>query len=43
VRGDLLARLGRADEARTEFRRAAGLTRNERERALLLERAERSD
>jgi len=39
VRGDLLARLGRGDEARTEFERAAGLTRNERERALLLERA----
>jgi len=39
VRGDLLARLGRADEARAEFERAAGLTQNERERALLLERA----
>jgi RNA polymerase sigma factor (sigma-70 family) len=38
VRGDLLARLGRADEARAELKRAAELTRNERERALLLER-----
>jgi RNA polymerase sigma factor (sigma-70 family) len=39
VRGDLLAKLGRDDEAAAEFRRAAGLTRNARERALLLERA----
>ncbi|MEW2398741.1 RNA polymerase sigma factor [Streptomyces sp. NPDC046862] len=39
VRGDLLARLGRTKEARTEFERAAGLTRNERERELLLRRA----
>jgi len=39
VRGDLLAKLGRAEEARAEFERAAGLTQNERERALLLERA----
>ncbi|MFE3460970.1 RNA polymerase sigma factor [Nocardiopsis aegyptia] len=39
VRGDLLARLGRADEARAEFERAAELTRNESERALLLGRA----
>jgi predicted RNA polymerase sigma factor len=39
VRGDLLARLGRFDEARTEFERAAALTRNEPERALLLARA----
>jgi predicted RNA polymerase sigma factor len=39
VRGDLLAKLGRVDEAREEFERAAGLTRNGRERALLLERA----
>ncbi len=39
VRGDLLARLGRADEARAEFERAAALTRNTRERELLLERA----
>jgi RNA polymerase sigma factor (sigma-70 family) len=39
VRGDLLARLGRNDEARAELERAASLTRNERERALLLERA----
>ncbi|MET8328289.1 RNA polymerase sigma factor [Streptomyces sp. NPDC005181] len=41
VRGDLLARLGRGDEARAEFVRAAGLTRNARERALLLARAEK--
>ncbi|GGK95125.1 RNA polymerase sigma factor [Streptomyces flaveus] len=40
VRGDLLARLGRTAEARTEFERAAALTRNERERGLLLARAE---
>jgi RNA polymerase sigma factor (sigma-70 family) len=39
VRGDLLAKLGRRDEARVEFERAASLTRNERERRLLLERA----
>ena len=39
VRGDLLAKLGRTDEARAEFERAASLTQNERERALLLERA----
>jgi len=39
VRGDLLAKLGRLDEARTQFERAASLTRNARERALLLERA----
>ncbi|KAA2255936.1 RNA polymerase sigma factor [Solihabitans fulvus] len=40
VRGDFLAKLGRPAEAREEFERAAGLTRNERERALLLGRAE---
>src|SRR5690606_5020235 len=39
VRGDLLARLGRHEEARAEFERAAELTSNERERELLLERA----
>ncbi len=39
VRGDLLAKLGRNSEARQEFERAAELTRNERERALLLDRA----
>ena len=39
VRGDLLARLGRRAEASGAFRRAAELTRNERERALLLQRA----
>ena len=38
VRGDLLAKLGRLDEARQEFERAASLTRNERERSLFLER-----
>ena len=40
VRGDLLAKLGRMDEARAEFERAASLTRNARERELLLARAE---
>jgi RNA polymerase sigma factor (sigma-70 family) len=40
VRGDLLAKLGRYDEARTEVEKAAALTRNVRERSLLLERAE---
>ena len=39
VRGDLLAKLGRLDEARAAFERAAALTRNARERDLLLERA----
>ena len=39
VRGDLLAKLGRHAEARVEFERAAALTRNARERELLLERA----
>ena len=39
VRGDFLAKLGRNAEARDEFERAASLTRNERERALLLSRA----
>ncbi|MBP0452821.1 sigma-70 family RNA polymerase sigma factor [Kitasatospora sp. RG8] len=43
VRGDLLARLGRAAEARAEFERAAALTRNARERALLLDRAGDTD
>ena len=42
VRGDLLAKLGRNDEARAEFERAAALTRNEQERALLLARAAES-
>jgi predicted RNA polymerase sigma factor len=41
VRGDLLAKLGRVEEARAELERAAGLTRNARERALLLARAEK--
>ncbi len=40
VRGDLLFKLGRLAEARAEFERAATLTRNERERALLVGRAE---
>jgi RNA polymerase sigma factor (sigma-70 family) len=39
VRGDLLKKLGRLDEARAEFERAAGLARNTRERDLLMERA----
>ncbi len=39
VRGDLLAKLGRFDEARAELERAAQLTRNARDRELLLERA----
>jgi len=39
VRGDLLAKLGRYEEARGEFLRAAGMARNERERALLSARA----
>jgi predicted RNA polymerase sigma factor len=39
VRGDLLAKLGRNAEARVELQRAAALTRNERERELLLARA----
>ncbi|MGH3325960.1 MAG: RNA polymerase subunit sigma-24, partial [Streptomyces sp.] len=42
VRGDLLERLGREEEARAEFERAASLTRNARERELLLARAARS-
>jgi RNA polymerase sigma factor (sigma-70 family) len=40
VRGDLLAKLDRVDEARVEFERAASLTRNARERELLLDRAD---
>jgi predicted RNA polymerase sigma factor len=40
VRGDLLAKLGRTSEARSEFERAAAMTQNERERALLLKRAD---
>lgn len=39
VRGDLLRKLGRTEEARAEFERAASITRNARERSLLLERA----
>ncbi|MHA6480938.1 RNA polymerase sigma factor [Paenibacillus sp. strain BS8-2] len=42
VRGDLLLKLGRRQEAREEFLRAASMTRNERERTLLLERAANS-
>jgi RNA polymerase sigma factor (sigma-70 family) len=43
VRGDLLARLGRREEARAEFARAAALTRNEPERQMLLARAARGE
>jgi len=39
VRGDFLFKLGRRDEARAEFERAAGLTENARERKLLRDRA----
>jgi predicted RNA polymerase sigma factor len=39
VRGDFLFKLGRLGEARLEFQRAAALTRNARERDLLLDRA----
>jgi predicted RNA polymerase sigma factor len=39
VRGDLLAKLGRFEDARAEFEHAASLTRNLRERELLLQRA----
>jgi RNA polymerase sigma factor (sigma-70 family) len=39
VRGDLLAKVGRLEEARVEFERGASLTKNARERQLLLERA----
>jgi predicted RNA polymerase sigma factor len=39
VRGDFLFKLGRLDEARVEFERAAGLTQNARERKLLTGRA----
>jgi RNA polymerase sigma factor (sigma-70 family) len=39
VRGDLLKKLGRMEEARAEFEEAASITRNARERALLLQRA----
>jgi RNA polymerase sigma factor (sigma-70 family) len=42
VRGDLLVRLGRNAEAAAEFERAAAMTRNERERKFLLERARKS-
>jgi predicted RNA polymerase sigma factor len=43
VRGDLLKKLGRLQEARAEFERAASITRNMRERNLLLERARACD
>jgi predicted RNA polymerase sigma factor len=39
ARGDFLARLDRLEEARIEFERAAAMTANEREKALLLDRA----
>ncbi|MBC7707154.1 MAG: sigma-70 family RNA polymerase sigma factor [Rhodoferax sp.] len=42
VRGDLLSKLGRHDEARVEFERAAGMTSNQREREMLLARAQRT-
>lgn len=42
VGGDLLFRLGRYHDARTEFERAASMTRNIRERALVRQRAEES-
>ena len=42
VRGDLLAKLGRTEEARAEFERAAALTKNTRERELMLGRARRA-
>ena len=42
VRGDLLSKLGRMSEAKTEFEHAASLTRNARERTLLLDRAKKS-
>jgi predicted RNA polymerase sigma factor len=41
VRGDLLVRLGRDDEARVEFERAASLAQNSRQRSVLLERVAR--
>jgi predicted RNA polymerase sigma factor len=43
VRADLLYKLGRHDEARAEFQRAASLTQNSRERDLLLSRASNCD
>lgn len=43
VRGDLLRKLGRMDEARAEFERAASMTRNARERELLMQRARSCD
>ncbi|HEX2207206.1 MAG TPA: RNA polymerase sigma factor [Longimicrobium sp.] len=43
VRGDLLFKLGRMDEAKAEFQRAATLTQNAREKRLLLDRAEKCD
>ena len=42
VRGDLLDKVGRHQEARAEFERAASLTQNARERELLLDRARRT-
>jgi RNA polymerase sigma-70 factor, ECF subfamily len=39
VRGDLLFKLGRVEDARAEFERAAGLAQNSRDKKLLLERA----
>ena len=39
ARGDMLEKLGRGAEARAAFERAAAMTRNERERAVMLKRA----
>jgi len=39
ARGDFLKKLGRLEEARAEFERAASMTQNSRERDLLLQRA----
>jgi RNA polymerase sigma factor (sigma-70 family) len=43
VRGDLLVKLGRGEEARAEFRRAAAMTQNEKERAVIERRARADD
>jgi hypothetical protein len=43
VRGDLLSKLGRHDETRAEFERAAGMTGNQREREMLLARAQQRE
>jgi predicted RNA polymerase sigma factor len=43
VRADLLFKLGRMAEARAEFERAAAMTKNDRERVMLLERAREAE